>query len=154
MKLLLDTNIFVHMGRSFDLAERIDTDHRIFDYGHELLTSFVCVGEINAIIHKARYGEARQFRVKKLLKKVAILEISYEPILKFYEEIDAFSEGKHQSRKGDFSANPMGKNDLWIAATAAAFDLTLVTTDKDFNHLEGHFIDLKHIDIERYRKLT
>jgi tRNA(fMet)-specific endonuclease VapC len=34
----------------------------------------------------------------------------------------------------------MRENDLWIAATAAASDAILVTTDKDFDHLHenGH----------------
>lgn len=45
----------------------------------------------------------------------------------------------------------MGKNDLWIAATASAFDITLVTTDKDFNHLDGKFIKLKLIEFEKYK---
>jgi hypothetical protein len=29
----------------------------------------------------------------------------------------------------------MGKNDLWIAALAKFHDLTLLTTDHDFDHL-------------------
>jgi predicted nucleic acid-binding protein len=42
----------------------------------------------------------------------------------------------------------MGKNDIWIAATASVFDLKLVTTDKDFDHLEEEYIDLLHISLE------
>jgi predicted nucleic acid-binding protein len=37
----------------------------------------------------------------------------------------------------------MGKNDLWIAATAYAMNAMLLTTDGDFDHLENAFIDLK-----------
>ena len=33
------------------------------------------------------------------------------------------------------SARNMGKNDLWIAATALYFDMVLHTTDNDFDHL-------------------
>jgi predicted nucleic acid-binding protein len=40
----------------------------------------------------------------------------------------------------------MGKNDLWIAATASAFDLQLVTMDKDFNHLAPSYIDLLYVE--------
>jgi tRNA(fMet)-specific endonuclease VapC len=29
----------------------------------------------------------------------------------------------------------MGKNDLWIAATAYALDIPLMTADSDFDHL-------------------
>ena len=42
----------------------------------------------------------------------------------------------------------MGKNDLWIAATSSVYDLILLTTDKDFNHLDGEFLDLEYIDLE------
>lgn len=45
----------------------------------------------------------------------------------------------------------MGKNDIWIAATASALNLKLVTTAKDFNPLEGEFIKLEYIDFEEYR---
>lgn len=31
----------------------------------------------------------------------------------------------------------MGKNDLWIAATAITYNIPLITTDADFDHLDG-----------------
>lgn len=46
-----------------------------------------------------------------------------------------------------FSSRNMGKNDLWIAATASAFDLQLVTMDKDFNHLTPSYINLLYVEI-------
>jgi tRNA(fMet)-specific endonuclease VapC len=42
----------------------------------------------------------------------------------------------------------MGKNDLWIASTAALLGLTLVTTDKDFDHLHLVFMEVKRITPE------
>ena len=36
----------------------------------------------------------------------------------------------------------MGKNDLWIAATAYITNSRLVTADGDFDHLNNVFIDL------------
>jgi predicted nucleic acid-binding protein len=45
----------------------------------------------------------------------------------------------------------MGKNDLWIAATAAVTGATLVTTDRDFEHLSAHFINLQWVDITTFR---
>lgn len=44
----------------------------------------------------------------------------------------------------------MGKNDIWIAATASVFNLRLITTDKDFDHLDGVYIDLEYIPLEKY----
>ena len=47
---------------------------------------------------------------------------------------------------GDSSRN-MGKNDLWIAATASITNSKLITSDKDFNHLNGKYLDLILIEI-------
>jgi tRNA(fMet)-specific endonuclease VapC len=40
------------------------------------------------------------------------------------------------------SARNMGKNDLWIAATASVLDIPLMTTDNDFAHLDPVFLKL------------
>lgn len=45
------------------------------------------------------------------------------------------------------SSRNMGKNDLWIAAIASVFDMTLLTTDADFNHLNNHFLKVEFIQI-------
>jgi tRNA(fMet)-specific endonuclease VapC len=39
----------------------------------------------------------------------------------------------------------MGKNDLWIAATASLLNLKLITTDADFDHLDSSFISLQKL---------
>ncbi len=39
----------------------------------------------------------------------------------------------------------MGKNYLWIAATAFALDVPLITTDGDFDHLDEIFIKVLKI---------
>lgn len=40
----------------------------------------------------------------------------------------------------------MGKNDLWIAATAHVLGAHVLTTDKDFDHLAPHFLSYSWID--------
>ena len=40
----------------------------------------------------------------------------------------------------------MGKNDIWIAATASVLDATLLTTDKDFDHLNNEFLNVIWLD--------
>lgn len=45
------------------------------------------------------------------------------------------------------SARNMGKNDLWIAATAAMSEATLLTTDNDFDHLDGHYFKVEKLRI-------
>ncbi len=41
---------------------------------------------------------------------------------------------------------PMGKNDLWIAATAKVSGLTLLTTDADFDHLHPAHLNRIRVD--------
>jgi tRNA(fMet)-specific endonuclease VapC len=43
------------------------------------------------------------------------------------------------------SARNMGKNDLWIAATAHVLEATLITTDADFVHLKDIYMGIVHI---------
>jgi tRNA(fMet)-specific endonuclease VapC len=45
---------------------------------------------------------------------------------------------------GLFARN-MGKNDLWIAATALLLEATLITTDNGFNHLLPFFIEIEKV---------
>jgi predicted nucleic acid-binding protein len=40
----------------------------------------------------------------------------------------------------------MGKNDLWIAATASVLGAKLLTTDHGFDHLSGIFLEVVYID--------
>ena len=86
-----------------------------------------------------------------MLDKVLEIDINIRKILDLYGQIDAYSQGKLKDKKGNFTSRNMDKNDLWIAATASAFDMVLVTTDQDFVHLDGGFMKLKYIDIEKYR---
>ena len=48
------------------------------------------------------------------------------------------------------SARKMGKNDLWIASTAAFFNGTILTTDGDFSHLHNIFLKVVYIDPQLY----
>ena len=64
-----------------------------------------------------------------------------------YSEIDVYSQGKHPELKLPKSAHKMGKNDLWIAATASVHIATLISTDNDFDHLDGVFIYFEKIVI-------
>lgn len=151
MNYLLDTNIVIIYSKSLELARRIEEDYQLFAADNNLSISIVSIAEINSIIHQVGIGDARRDKIAGLLANVTRLDISYENVLERYEDIDAYSQGKHRSLDSSFSAVNMGKNDLWIAATASAFGVTLVTTDKDFRHLDGVFLDLKLIEINDYR---
>lgn len=40
----------------------------------------------------------------------------------------------------------MGKNDLWIAATAYSLDIPFMTTDRDFDHLNNTLMNVIKVE--------
>ncbi len=72
-----------------------------------------------------------------------------EMLLERYAEIDAFSQGRLEEKPLTGSSRNMGKNDLWIAATASVLNATLITTDKDFQHLHTHFLEVAYFEINK-----
>ena len=66
-------------------------------------------------------------------------------LIQMYSEIDAYSQSQHPTLRLPTSARKMGKNDLWIAATTAVHNATLISTDADFDHLDGLFLYFEKI---------
>ena len=85
------------------------------------------------------------------MNELIVVEIRFNDLINAYAEIDAFSQGKLKDRPLKVTARNMGKNDLWIAATSSVYDLVLITTDNDFNHLSKEFIKLENVDISKYK---
>ncbi len=73
--------------------------------------------------------------------------ISYAEIMEVYAIIDAYSKNRHPEipLPPGTTARKMGKNDLWIAATATVLDATLLTTDNDFGHLSPRFFQVENV---------
>ena len=77
---------------------------------------------------------------------MVIIEIN-EVLIDTYAQIDAYSQHRNPTFN-DYSFKTdrnMGKNDLWIAATAALLGLKQITTDSDFDHLNEVFFDVEKI---------
>ncbi|MGH1438445.1 MAG: type II toxin-antitoxin system VapC family toxin [Lewinella sp.] len=151
MDYLLDTNLIIIYSRESRIAKKIEDDYDLFDDKNSLAISVVTLGEIDAFIKKLGIGDKRKRRIEEVVSRLAKVSITTKEIIDRYGDIDAYSQGKLMQRKGNFSARNMGKNDIWIAATASVYDLTLLTTDKDFDHLKGEYLKLEYLDIEKYK---
>ena len=60
--------------------------------------------------------------------------------------VDAYVRIEEACRSTLGGERKMGQNDMWIAATALMSGLSLITTDKDFNHLNGRVLTVHWVD--------
>ncbi len=142
---VFDTNILVHYIRESAIMADVEDKIDPFSEANETWISAVSIGEIRSFAMQSKWGQKRISRLEELLQKLLISEVNIEELHHRYAEIDAFSQGKHPTLVASFSARNMGKNDLWIAATASLLEATLLTTDSDFEHLNGKFLALKRM---------
>ncbi len=148
MRYILDTNILLHYLRETELSIRIDDQFNPLDsINNEAILCVVSVGEIRAIAKINHWGQKRFNKIELLCEELLITDINSEDLLERYAEIDAFSQGKLIGRPLNTSSRNMGKNDLWIAATASILNATLLTTDLDFKHLHNEFLNVECIKI-------
>lgn len=137
MAICYDTNILLHIARDKSRGERIRTlvnPERKVEY-----ISIVSAAELQSLAEQNGWGERRKENIRQLLGDLNIVNIEGESIIEQYVNIDVFSQGKHKMHRLIGSARNMGKNDLWIAATACILQFELITTDKDFSHLQSFF---------------
>lgn len=151
MNYLLDTNMLVVYGRATAIADKIEAEYHFFSGNHNLAISVVSLGELDSLAKQFNYGAKRKARLNKFVEAVFKIDINIQKIIECYGDIDAFSQGKLSANPLATSARNMGKNDLWIAATASVYNLELITTDKDFEHLHPTYLSLQHIDITKYK---
>lgn len=147
-KYLLDTGVLLGYVRAADYAKYIEQTFEVTAPTNISYISIVTVGEIYSLAAQLHWGDKKKKVVESLLDDVHSIDINDQDILERYAEIDAFSQGRHLGKKlpDGMSSRNMGKNDLWIAATASVLDAKLLTTDKDFDHLNKEFLEIIYID--------
>jgi tRNA(fMet)-specific endonuclease VapC len=134
---LLDTNILLHLLRGKELGQFIDQQFALRNSLANCIISVVTVGEMQSLARKFAWGQGKISELEKLLEALPWVDINDPFVIDAYGRIDQFSDTK---------GRPMGKNDAWIAATAHVTKITLLTTDKDFDHLQGTFLNRIWID--------
>lgn len=146
---LLDTGMMLGFVRGASWAARVRAEYGFGDPETMIVTSVICQGELLALSEKRGWGEENRTKLAETLNSVPTLDINKQPILKAYALIDAWTHGKPVASPWNAPppkpARPMGKNDLWIAATAHASDAILLTTDTDFDHLDDVWFKRIHV---------
>lgn len=128
---LLDTNVLIHAVRGSPTWQRIKVACDPLMAEPRPLVSVVSDGELRSFAEQQEWGTLKREQALFLLGYFAWAGIDAPDVLDAYALIDTFSR-----RKGV----KMGKNDLWIAATAHVTGTVLVTTDRDFEHLHDELL--------------
>ena len=129
--MIFDTNLVIyHIRRNRRLPGQV-------------VIPMVVVGELKAFALKSDWGYQKVTFLQSLLDYYPLVDVSLE-LAEMYAELDAYSQGKLRNKPlpNKLSSRNMGKNDLWIAATALYFDFPLHTTDNDFDHLPAYGLRL------------
>ncbi len=142
MDYILDTNILLIFIRNKDKATEIQKKYGLFNSVNNPIISVVSLGEIKSIALRNKWGNNKISRLNFILNRLIVTEINSEDVINRYAEIEAYSQDKLESKPLNLSARNMGKNDLWIAATASVLNGQLVSTDDDFMHLDRQFLEL------------
>lgn len=151
MNYLLDTNIVLTYIRDTAQSRRLEEDLQLLSGQHNLIISVVSVGELKSIAKQNKWGKQKIQRMLDVLDDFLIADINVEEVIEKYAAIDAYSQGKLDEKAPDFSSRNMGKNDLWIAATASLYNFELLTTDRDFDHLAKAYLKLRVIELAKYK---
>jgi len=146
---ILDTNILMAYFKANNrLYTKVSEENKLNDDDALIMISAITKGEIQSLAMQNKWGERRLETLNKLLNLLITVDVSgnNQILLNAYAEIDSYSLKRHPNKTYSGSAKPMGKNDMWIAATAFAVNATLLTTDGKFMHLDKEFIDIKFYD--------
>jgi tRNA(fMet)-specific endonuclease VapC len=119
---LLDTSAILHFTRSNSpVAQQIELDYGVSLSAFRPSICVITLGEIEAFAQS--WGAKRIAAARTVLQSFATIDINHG------EVIDAYG-ALHSENKARGSG--VGQNDLWIAATAMATGLTLISADRDF----------------------
>ncbi|MGB0930057.1 MAG: hypothetical protein ACPGVB_04735 [Chitinophagales bacterium] len=116
-------------------------------FANKSYLSFANVAEAESFSKRLKWGKGKTSILEGVTRSFKVIHSS-EELIQHYVEIDVFSQGKHPTIKlpDGMSARNMGKNDIWIAATTKSIEgAELITTDRDFEHLDDVFSKVNYI---------
>jgi tRNA(fMet)-specific endonuclease VapC len=120
-KYLLDTNIIIALfGAELEVKENLAQ-------AEEVYLPSVAIGELFFGAHKSGQVKENLARIEELAAHSAVLGCDLETA-RHYGEI------KHALQ---IQGRPLPENDIWIAAVAIQYGLSLVTRDIHFNDIGG-----------------
>ena len=137
---VLDTSVLLNLVRGKELGEQIDLSFGLRASLYRHTVSIVTHGEIRALAERRSWSRAKRSVLAAALNNLITLNLDNESV------IDAYVQVAETCRSAARGERIMGQNDMWIAATALVCGLPLITTDTDFDHLNGRLLRVYWVD--------
>lgn len=134
---LLDSGVVVELARGSGVGQHIEHEHTLGARHERPLISIITIGEVLCLAGLWGWGAAKAAALRDLFAQLVVVDLSQGDIPERYAIIAG-----HSKRQG----LGVGENDCWIAATAAATNAWLLTTDKDFDRLPAGLVHTMWID--------
>ena len=151
-RIVLDTGMLLGIVRGAPWAGKVISEFNLDKGGIVLATSVVCLGEILSISEKHRWGLKRKEYLEQIIEGITILTLNDRSVLNAYARINTWTHGGNVQITAPNGAPPpkpaisMKQNDMWVAATTHSFKGLLLSTDKDFIHLNNIWIDYFYVE--------
>lgn len=137
---VLDTNVLLNLIRGQAVGAKIDQAFGLTASLQRQIISIVTQAELRVIADRKAWGAEKRATLQGALENLVVIPIDGTALVEAYAMI---ARADFQAAGG---ARNLGKNDLWIAATALYTDLPLLTTDRDFQFLHGDLIKVLWFD--------
>ncbi len=144
---VLDTNVLIHFIRQSDTWKKIHQQYA--PLANNSYLSFVTVAEAISFAIRLEWDKTGREAIQDIINSLTVIHSS-ENLTDYYVDIASFSQGIHSTLKlpKNVSARNMGENDIWIAATTKSIEgAELITTDRDFEHLDGIFFGVNYVQL-------
>lgn len=121
MRILLDTSAYsAYMRGHQDIKEAVQS-------AESIAVNPIVLGELQAGFRHGRHAEKNKAQLRQFLAspRVHVIPIDEETAERYAVILNGLWRIGH----------PIPTNDLWIAASAMQYGLTILTTDADFTHV-------------------
>ena len=137
---VLDTSVLLNLVRGHELGKSIDRAFGLRATFHRHVISIVSHGELRVLAARRQWNGQKLDALTLALQELVTVNVDNGAM------VDAYVRVEEGCRNASGSARKMGQNDMWIAATALHAGLPLITTDRDFDHLDGRLIQVHWVD--------
>lgn len=122
------------------LGSQIDAAYGLRASLQRHVVSIASQAEVCVLADRNEWGAAKRDALRMMFEQLVIIAIDGQTLIDAYVQIAAADKNWPEGPRN------LGKNDLWIAATALHTGLPLLTTDKDFQFLDNNSLKVLWIN--------